>query len=166
MPIRRISVGWTLNELQDTLIHKPFILYSLIMATRESRNPTILLVDDERINLTIYSKCLSHFYNVVTAQSGEQALALLDGDCYPDLIILDVMMPNMDGYQVISQIKANPKICNIPVIIFSALGEYPEKKLGFELGAIGYLAKPCSLQSLLFEVDAQLKAACSSDYAE
>jgi len=124
--------------------------------TNESK-PTILLVDDERINLQIFSKCLSRHYNVLTAASGETALALLNGDCRPDLILLDVMMPNMDGYQVIQQLKANPNTNHIPVVIFSALGTSPEKKLGFELGAIGYLAKPCSLESLLFEVDAQLK---------
>ena len=128
------------------------------MDTLNESRPTILLVDDERINLQIFSKCLSRLYNVLTAASGESALALVAGDCHPDLILLDVMMPNMDGYQVIEQLKANPKTSNIPVVIFSALGAYPEKKLGFELGAIGYLAKPCSLESLLFEVDAQLKA--------
>lgn len=117
----------------------------------------ILLVDDERINQTIIKKALSTHFDVILASSGQEALDLARQSPQPQLILLDIMMPDMSGYQVLEQLKSKPQTHDIPVILLTALGSDADKARGIELGACDYLTKPCSLKTLLNQVRRQLQ---------
>ena len=104
---------------------------------------TILIVDDTPENITILRKLLEN-YTLRVAINGERALALAEMEPVPDLIILDIMMPGMDGYQVCEKLKAAEKTKHIPVIFISALGEERNQMKGFQLGAVDYITKPFS----------------------
>lgn len=118
---------------------------------------TLLLVDDESINLSVFGQLLSPHYQVLVATSGQRAMQLAGGTPKPDLILLDVMMPDMDGYQVISQLKAHPATRDIPVIFVTALASDVEEERGLRLGAVDYIYKPCHLSILLARVRTQLE---------
>jgi diguanylate cyclase (GGDEF)-like protein len=108
---------------------------------RDAPPATILIVDDEPIQSEILGQLLETDYEVLCANSGREALALMES-YRPDLVLLDVMMADLDGYQVLSQAKQNPVTTNIPVIFITALGQYEAEARGLELGAIDYIAKP------------------------
>lgn len=102
----------------------------------------ILVVDDDVDSLTLIGKMLQrHGYDVATAPSGVQALQKVSGD-RPDLIILDLMMPDMDGYEVCNRLRGNPDTKSIPIIMFTAKSLVDDKVKGFEAGADDYLTKP------------------------
>lgn len=105
--------------------------------------PSILLVDDESINLAILRQILEPDYHLMFALSGEEALEVIDR-CLPSLILLDIQMPGIDGYQVCRTLKANPKTENIPVIFVTSLSELGNEKTGFAVGCVDYLIKPVS----------------------
>ena len=106
----------------------------------ETRNK-ILVVDDERYNINVLNELLKSDCDIMAAKSGEQALKALE-KARPDLILLDVMMPEMDGYEVCRRLKDNPDYKHIPVIFITALGDADEETKGFELGAVDYISKP------------------------
>src|SRR5437879_1093403 len=102
----------------------------------------ILVVDDEIYIVHILDFSLGmEGYEVITALDGEQALEKLKTD-KPDLIVLDIMMPKLDGYEVCKAIKSNPETRHIPVILLSAKGRNVDQKLGFDVGADDYITKP------------------------
>ena len=103
----------------------------------------ILIVDDERFNLNVLANILRTDYSLILAKNGIQALerALKQP---PDLILLDVMMPDMDGYQVMYNLKNNELLKDIPVIFVSALSEVEDEEKGLLLGAVDYITKPFS----------------------
>jgi len=103
---------------------------------------TILVVDDAPENLAILNGILKDHYRVKVATSGERALALAAGSEQPDLILLDVMMPGMDGYEVCSRLKSDPRTQSIPVLFVSARDEEEDEAKGLALGAIDYIVKP------------------------
>jgi signal transduction histidine kinase len=114
--------------------------------------PRVLIVDDERRNAELLKVMLaSEGYTLLTATSGEDALALL-ADQQPDLILLDVMMPGMDGYQVAAKIKQNPATNNIPVIMLTALDDRNARMLGLNAGAEDFLTKPVDRAELCVRV--------------
>ncbi|BCS94995.1 hypothetical protein DSLASN_06270 [Desulfoluna limicola] len=116
----------------------------------------ILVVDDERFNLTVLAELLKADYTVILAKSGEQALERAAKQT-PDLILLDIMMPEMDGYQVLKALKMNPATREVPVIFITALrGEEDEEK-GLLLGAVDYIAKPFHPAIVLARVKIHLK---------
>jgi CheY-like chemotaxis protein len=106
------------------------------------RQPVILVVDDARDNIEVIKALLRDDYAIISAMSGELALALAAARPQPDLILLDVLMPGLDGYEVIKRLKANPQTRDIPVIFISALNDSTEELRGFDLGAIDYINKP------------------------
>jgi signal transduction histidine kinase len=106
--------------------------------------PKILIVDDSPDNLQVLMQLLKEDYAIVAATTGEKALQLAVRTPVPDLIILDVVMPVMDGYEVCTCLKANPDTQGIPVVFVSALNEVGNETRGFELGAIDYIIKPFS----------------------
>lgn len=110
----------------------------------ENKNPRILIVDDEIMNLKVLADLLKDEYIPVLAGSGEQALKHAFSDFPPDLILLDVMMPHMGGYEVIKALKHNDKTNNIPVIFVTALNSIEDEEHGFMLGAVDYITKPFS----------------------
>ena len=119
---------------------------------------TILVVDDTPDNLKLMSGLLRDDYKVKLATSGNSALEIAQSEFPPDLILLDIMMPEMDGYTVCLHLKANPKTKHIPVIFLTAKNEAADETKGFEFGAVDYITKPITPQIVLSRVKAHLAA--------
>lgn len=113
---------------------------------------TILAVDDHPVNLLLVAKLLQPHYQVRTANSGAKALEDALSASPPDLILLDVMMPDMSGYEVCKILKENPATHDIPVIFVTAMSEIESEEQGLSLGAVDYLTKPISTPILLARV--------------
>lgn len=103
--------------------------------------PRILIVDDEPANLKVMKQVLQEQYRLSFARSGQDALALMESDCF-DLVLLDIMMPEMTGFEVCERLKANPKTASVPVIFVTALKESIDEEKGFEIGGVDYIVKP------------------------
>ena len=113
----------------------------------------ILVVDDEIYIVHILDFSLGmEGYEVITALDGEQALEKLKTE-KPDLIVLDIMMPKLDGYEVCKAIKSSPETRHIPVILLSAKGRNVDQKLGFDVGADDYITKPFSPRKLVERIN-------------
>lgn len=110
----------------------------------ESR-PRILIVDDSSVNLTLLRAALDSEYDVSSASDGRQALDSIENGRTPDLILLDVVMPGVDGFDVCRRIKAIPETKRCPVIFVTSLDEAANEELGFNLGAVDYITKPFSI---------------------
>ena len=106
--------------------------------------PTVLVVDDTPENIDVLNGILKQDYTVRVATSGERALALARGEPPPDIILLDVMMPSIDGYEVCRRLKADYATQRIPVIFITAMNEIEDETHGFDLGAVDYISKPVS----------------------
>jgi putative two-component system response regulator len=104
---------------------------------------TILVVDDEPTNLRVLNQVLAKQYRLIFAKNGQEALSLAEKNI-PDLILLDVMMPQMTGYQVCETLKADNSLKHIPVIFVTALDDQDDEAKGLNLGAVDYIAKPIS----------------------
>lgn len=115
----------------------------------------ILIVDDAPENIDILGNALTD-YKRSAALNGEKALQRAMSDNPPDLILLDVMMPGMDGYEVCRRLKAEPRARDIPIIFVTAKGEVEDETLGFALGAVDYITKPISLPIVQARVKTQL----------
>ncbi len=107
----------------------------------EVKRLKILIVDDMALNITILVETLQENYDTRYAKTGKQALSLVESDP-PDLILLDILMPGIDGYEVCRRLKAGPKTRNIPVIFITSLDEAEDEKKGFAVGATDYITKP------------------------
>jgi len=118
---------------------------------------TLLIVDDEPANLAVLAWVLRPHYRVRAASSGEQALRAISTPPRPDLILLDVMMPGMDGHAVLSQLRADPATHDIPVIFVTALDDEISEERGLKLGAVDYIAKPIKPAVVLARVATQLE---------
>lgn len=105
--------------------------------------PLILAVDDEASNLQLLRQILQDHYRLLFAKDGARALELVRQE-QPDLVLLDVMMPGMSGYEVCAALKANPATASVPVIFVTALTETDDELEGFEAGAVDYITKPVS----------------------
>lgn len=125
--------------------------------------PIVLVVDDTPENLVLMSGLLKDDYRVRVANSGEKALALISSHGVPDLILLDVMMPGMDGYQVCTALKTNPETASIPVIFLTARSQIEDERKGFELGAVDYITKPISPPIVMARVRTQLALKQAND---
>jgi two-component system alkaline phosphatase synthesis response regulator PhoP len=116
----------------------------------------ILVVDDEIYIVHILDFSLGmEGYEVLTALDGEQALEKARAE-HPDLIVLDIMMPKLDGYETCKLLKADPATKDIPVILLSAKGRNVDQKVGFEVGANDYITKPFSPRKLVERINALL----------
>ncbi|MAD05410.1 MAG: two-component system response regulator [Pseudoalteromonas sp.] len=111
--------------------------------TQLSERAKILVVDDEPANLKVIREVLANDYRLSFAKSGELALQLIENEP-PKLILLDIMMPDMSGFEVCKVLKANPKTAHIPVIFVTALSHEQDESEGFALGAVDYITKPIS----------------------
>ncbi len=105
---------------------------------------TLLVVDDSPDNLNFLTRILQDTYRIKIAPNGLKALAIANSDPAPDLILLDIVMPGMNGYEVCQKLKTNPKTEDIPVIFITARDETVDEALGFKLGAVDYITKPFS----------------------
>ncbi|HOV91087.1 MAG TPA: two-component system response regulator [Syntrophorhabdaceae bacterium] len=125
---------------------------------------SILVVDDSPDIIVMLSTLLKDFYRTKFATSGEKALKMLTTQDKPDLILLDIIMPGMDGYEVCKQIKANPDTVDIPVIFLTSQTGVKEEKKGFELGAVDYITKPISPPILLARINTHLTLKDARDF--
>lgn len=107
-----------------------------------SEKPVILIVDDQPENIHMLMEVLKDEYATIPATSGEVALEKIGAGTLPDLVLLDIMMPGIDGYEVCRQLKANPETRHIPVIFISAISEVMDAAKAFDLGAVDYVTKP------------------------
>lgn len=131
--------------------------------TTEDRQ-TVMVVDDTPANLVLMNDLLQEQYTVKVASSGARALKIANGDKPPDLILLDIMMPELDGYEVCRQLKANPVTRGIPVIFLTARTEEHDEEMGLELGAVDYITKPISPAIVLSRVKTHLTLKASADF--
>ncbi|HSC85450.1 MAG TPA: two-component system response regulator [Pseudomonas sp.] len=113
------------------------------MSDAVDNRPKLLLVDDEPINLQVLRQVLQDDYRLFFAKDGDKALELAARE-HPDLILLDVMMPGMTGYEVCTRLKQNAPTAAIPVIFITALADVEDEARGFEVGAVDYITKPIS----------------------
>jgi putative two-component system response regulator len=118
--------------------------------------PTILVVDDTPDNIDLLCAILEQDYRTKIAVNGERALKIANGDSKPDLILLDIMMPGMSGYDVCRQLKASPATRDIPVIFVTAMSEITDEQMGLSLGAADYITKPVSAPIVLARIKTQL----------
>jgi putative two-component system response regulator len=125
---------------------------------------TILVVDDTPDNLTLMRGLLKDDYKVKVANGGEIALKIAQPDPRPDLILLDIMMPEMDGYEVCRRLKADAKTEHIPVIFLTAKSEISDETYGLELGAVDYITKPISPPIVMARVKTHLAMKYAQDF--
>ena len=116
----------------------------------------ILLVDDSPANLRLLSQILGeHGYGVRAVTSGPRALASVELTP-PDLILLDIRMPEMDGFEVCQQLKANPRTADVPILFISALDDIQDKMRAFSAGGVDYITKPFQLEEVIARVETHL----------
>jgi putative two-component system response regulator len=109
----------------------------------QDNQPRLLLVDDEPANLRVMKQILQHDYHLIFAKNGAEALRLT-AEKKPNLILLDIMMPDMTGLEVCQALKQDPKTASIPIIFVTALADETDEAQGFEIGAVDYISKPVS----------------------
>jgi len=125
---------------------------------------TILVIDDTPDNLSLMSALLKDSYKVKVANHGDKGLKIATSENPPDLILLDVMMPDIDGYQVCRQLKVNAATRDIPVIFLTAKSEEDEEQKGLELGAVDYITKPINPSIVLARIKTQLQLKAAADF--
>ena len=121
-----------------------------------SKRPTVLVIDDEQFNLSLMDGVLNKNYDVVKASNGPEALELAFATP-PDLILVDVMMPVMDGFEVCRRLKENAATMHVPVIFVTAKNEIKDEELGFSVGASDFIHKPISAPIVSARVRTHLK---------
>ena len=126
--------------------------------------PTILVVDDTPENLTMMSFLLKDRYKVKVANHGQKALRIAASEPQPDLILLDIMMPEMDGYAVCRHLQADLTTRDIPIIFLTAKASVEDEEFGLKLGAVDYITKPISPPVVLARVNTHLKLKASADF--
>jgi CheY-like chemotaxis protein len=117
----------------------------------------VLIVDDEVIHLEMVASVLQSQYNVVTAQSGKEALSLFYQGLVPQLILLDLMMADMDGWETFNRIKMVSSLHDTPIAFFTASTDPKDIKRAYEIGAVDYIKKPFVANDLLFRIGKLLK---------
>ncbi len=125
---------------------------------------TVLVVDDTADNLSLMSNLLRTDYKVKLATSGERALQIVAGESKPDLILLDIMMPEMDGYEVLRRLQFNPDTEDIPVIFLTAMSASEDESVGLELGAVDYITKPINPAIVMARVRNHLQLKRARDF--
>jgi putative two-component system response regulator len=118
---------------------------------------TVLIVDDTPENLAVLGEILQPHYRVRAAPSGERALQIATAAPHPDLILLDVMMPEIDGYEVLARLRANAATRDLPVIFVTAMGATEDEERGLDLGAVDYITKPLRPSIILARIHTHLE---------
>ncbi len=128
--------------------------------------PNILIVDDAPENIELLGRILMPDYMVRVVINGAEAIDIAASENPPDLILLDIMMPGMDGYEICRQLKAEKKTCKIPIIFITAKGEEEDETKGFQMGAVDYISKPFSLSVVKARVCTHLELKKHQDQLE
>ena len=134
------------------------------MNENQADKPTILVVDDIPENIDLLREVLEGNYRTKIAINGERALKIAFADSKIDLILLDIMMPGMSGYEVCLALKANPNTRDIPVIFVTAMSEVDDERKGLEMGAVDYITKPISPPIVQARIKSQLAAKRVQDF--
>jgi CheY-like chemotaxis protein len=124
---------------------------------KHDQRPTLLVVDDTPDNLNLIAGLFMHDYQVRVAQDGHKALAICTSDTPPDLLLLDVMMPDMDGFELVRHLRDHPRASRIPVIFITAMTDPASRRQGLELGAVNFVTKPIDPELLQLRVNNQLR---------
>ncbi len=126
--------------------------------------PIILIVDDTPENITLINALLKDSYRTRVATNGERALKAAIQEPLPDLILLDIMMPDLSGYQVAEKLKLDPRTADIPIIFLTAMGAIEDEVRGLQAGAVDYITKPINPPIMLARVETQLKIKAAADF--
>ncbi len=129
-----------------------------------AKRPLVLVVDDEPENLALTDDLLSETYTVKVAPNGLRALKIAGSTPAPDIILLDVMMPDMGGYEVCHRLKQDPRTRDIPVIFLTAKAQLADEQQGFEVGAVDYIAKPISPPILMARLRTHLALKAAANF--
>lgn len=133
---------------------------------RTNEKPTILIVDDMGTNIAILSDLLQDDYKIKIAKSGQKALEIAKGSEKPDLILLDIEMPEMNGYEVCKELKNSPLTNNIPVIFVTARNDVKDEEYGLNIGAVDYISKPFHPTIVKIRVKNHINLKLKSDWLE
>ena len=125
--------------------------------SKMDKKKQLLLIDDNEVFLTVAQNMLKNDYEVVTRTSGKDAIELLYKKEFPDIILLDILMPKMDGWETFKRIKTIGFLINIPIVFITSLKDEESKKHAYELGANGYIRKPFEKEDLMEKLDAILQ---------
>ena len=126
----------------------------------------ILIIDDEVTNISVLNELLQPNYNVLFAKDGKTGIKIAKSPMRPDLILLDIVMPEIDGYQVITLLKGDEYTNTIPVIFITAKGQEEDEAKGFELGAVDYITKPFKPIVVKARIKSQLELKRHQDFLE
>lgn len=130
------------------------------------KQQTLLLVDDNAENIDVLSNILNSDYRLKAALSGQKALNIASAAPRPDLILLDIIMPDMNGYEVLKKLKSTPETARIPVIFITALSDHEDESKGLEMGAVDYITKPVNASIVKARVKTHLELKNYSDHLE
>jgi CheY-like chemotaxis protein len=128
----------------------------------DSNKKTILLVDDDETLLLIAKNMLKHDYHTIAAKNGHEALEYLTKGTNPDLVLLDILMPHMDGWEIFHQIKGISLLKDVPIAFLTAESDAMEEKRAYEMGAVDYIMKPYDKSDLLKRIEKILSNAENS----
>lgn len=136
----------------------------MALETLAGERPLVLVVDDALDCLSLLGAILKGLYRVKIANGGQKALDILAGIELPDLILLDIMMPGIDGYEICARLKSDQRTRDIPIIFLTAKTDIADEEKGLELGAVDYIAKPISPPIVMARVKAQLQLKAAADF--
>lgn len=146
------------EEMPEMAVETQSIAEALPLKTRAS----VLVVDDDSFNLDLLEDTFEDDYDVISASDGLSAIDVAM-EQVPDLILLDVMMPGVNGYEVCKRLKAQTRTCDIPIIFITGLGDLSAETRGLELGAVDYVTKPINPASVRARVKNQIKLKWAMD---
>lgn len=130
------------------------------------KNSTVLIIDDSPENLRLISSLIKNRHKTKVANSGKKGLTLAQTRPYPDLILLDIMMPDISGYEVCTILKKNPETQHIPIIFLTARSDAEDEEKGLQAGAVDYITKPISPPILCARIETHLALKASANFLE
>ena len=133
---------------------------------REIKPQTVLIVDDEPANISLLNEVLKTDYRIMVAKDGKRALLVAQSNPPPDLILLDIVMPELDGYEVLKRLKADEDTKNIPIIFVTSKDKDEDETKGLEMGAVDYIHKPFNPAVVKARVRAHLELKQNRDFLE
>ena len=133
---------------------------------REIKPQTVLIVDDEPANISLLNEVLKTDYRIMVAKDGKRALLVAQSNPPPDLILLDIVMPELDGYEVLKRLKADEDTKNIPIIFVTSKDKDEDETKGLEMGAVDYIHKPFNPAVVKARVKAHLELKQNRDFLE